>query len=348
MAGLTGPLALYSERRYQALPELPPSSTLDLPSLSVVIPARNEADNLRKLLPSLALACYPGPLEMIVVDDNSVDATARIAGDLGARVISLTDMPEGWSGKTYACHRGAEAATGEWLLFTDADTLHYPGGLAQAVAYADCEGLDGLSLFLRPVTSGIADSLTLPVAFAGLFLGVNASHSVLNGQYILLSRNVYTKSKGFAAVAGEAIEDLALGHHLRKSGFFVPLLRSEAVASVQMYSGAADLWQGLVRLGAGSLRWFGARAVLTTLFVTGAMAPVLALVATLWQHRKKRWAAISWAVVAAGFVPWARRFGAVWPALLAPVGALVVQVAAVWGLVRRLAGQGIPWKGRRV
>ncbi len=349
MAVLTGPLALYSERRYRALPELPPASpTSELPALSIIIPARNEADNLRRLLPTLASAFYPGPLELIVVDDNSVDETAQVARDLGASVISLPSTPAGWSGKTYACHRGAVEATGEWLLFTDADTLHHPLGPAQAVTYAKREGLDGLSLFIRPVTSGFVDSVTLPVAFAGLFLGLGSDRSVINGQYVLLSRNVYTKSRGFAAVAGEALEDLALGHHLRENGFYVPLLRSDVAASVHMYTGTTDLWQGLVRLGAGSLRWFGARALITALFVTGAMAPILALVAALRQRRKRGWALASWAVVTAGFVPWASRFGAAWTALLAPVGALIVQMAAVWGLIRRIAGQGIPWKGRRV
>ncbi|MDX1689245.1 MAG: glycosyltransferase [Candidatus Promineifilaceae bacterium] len=349
MAVVTGPLALYSERRYRALPELPPSTlTFDLPALSIIIPARNEADNLRRLLPTLASAFYPGSLELIVVDDNSVDETAQVARDLGASVISLASIPEGWSGKTYACHRGAMASTGEWLLFTDADTVHHPRGPAHAVAYAERKGLDGLSLFIRPVTSGFADSLTLPVAFAGLFLGLGTDRSVLNGQYILLSRNVYTKSRGFAAVARETLEDLALGHHLQQNGFHVPLLHSDVVASVHMYAGTVDLWQGLVRLGAGSLRWFGARALITALFVTGAMAPILALVAALRQRRKRRWAVASWAVVTAGFIPWASRFGAVWTALLAPVGALIVQMAAVWGLIRRVAGQGVPWKGRRV
>jgi len=351
MATLAGPVAMYSERRFQALPQLPfppPSLPPSLPALSVIVPARNEADNLRKILPSLASACYPGPIELIVVDDNSSDETARIARNLGARVITLTDIPEGWSGKTYACHQGAEAAEGQWLLFTDADTVHHPHGPAQAVAYAEREGLDGLSLFIRQVTLGIGDSLTLPVAFAGLFVGLRPGSAILNGQYVLLSCNAYAKSDGFAAIAGEALEDLALGRHLQANGFRVPLLRSDAAASVHMYADVASLWQGLVRLGAGSLSWFGARSIMTALFITGVMAPILALLSTLWQGRDRRWAVASWALVSTGVVPWARRFGAIWPALLAPVGALVIQLAAVWGLLRRFFGQGIPWKGRRV
>ena len=285
---------------------------------------------------------------MIVVNDNSTDETVNVARKLGAKVISLDGLPEGWSGKTYACHRGAEAATGDWLLFTDADTVHDPYGPACVVAYAESEGLDGLSLFIRQSTSGTVDSVALPVAFAGLFVGLSVGDAVLNGQYILLSRNTYTRSGGFATVAGEILEDIALGRYLAVSGYHVPLLRSDGVAFVRMYADGSALWQGLVRLGAGSLRWFGVRAILTAIFVTGVMAPILVLVTTVWQRRNRRWAVVSWVAVAASFVPWARRFGAVWAALLAPVGALLLQSAAVWGLISRLVGRDIPWKGRRL
>ena len=349
MAAFAGPLALYSERRYRALAKLPQTPLPPaLPALSIIIPARNESENLGRLLPSLTSIIYPGSVEVIVVDDSSTDETAGVARDLGARVISLDGLPEGWSGKAYACHRGAEAATGEWLLFTDADTVHSPCGPARVVAYAESEGLDGLSLFISHVTSGTADSVALPVAFAGLFVGLRGDSSVINGQYVLLSWNAYTKSGGFRAVARELLEDLALGQHLRGGGFRVPLLRGDGVASVHMYPDSIAVWQGLIRLGAGSLRWFGMRAILTVLFVTGVMAPILTLLVTVWQGRNRRWAVASWIAVAMSFVPWARRFGAVWPALLAPVGALLLQLAAVWGLVCRFVGRGVQWKGRRL
>lgn len=349
MATVVGPLALYAEHRYRSLPELPllPPAA-ELPALSIIIPARNEANNLQRLLPSLTSTSYPGTVEIIVVDDNSADDTARVARRLGARVISLTGIPEGWSGKTYACHRGAEAARGKWLLFTDADTVHQPQGPEHVVAYAEHKGLDGLSLFIQQMTSGVADRVAFPVAFAGLFIGLEQTAPVLNGQYVLLSRQAYAQSDGFAAVAGEVMEDLALGRHLHVNGFHVPLLRSDAVAFVQMYDDPAALWQGLVRLSSGSLRWLGARSIMTALFVTAAMAPILALLATFSQRQRRGWALASWALASAGFVPWARRFGAAWPALLAPVGALAVQAAGIWGLARRLSGRGMAWKGRRV
>ncbi len=101
-----------------------------MPSLSVIIPARNEAHNLPTLLGSLA-AQSVRPCEILVVDDGSTDRTAEVARELGARVIASEPLPEGWRGKTWACHQGAQAATGELLCFVDADTWFEPGGLAR-------------------------------------------------------------------------------------------------------------------------------------------------------------------------------------------------------------------------
>ena len=349
MAFLAAPLAYYSERRYQGLPELP-DQAIDrpLPSLSIIVPARNEAANLRRLLPTLTNLVYPGEIELIVVDDSSTDQTALIAQSFGAQVVHLDGLPSGWSGKTHACHQGALAAKGEWLLFTDADTFHQPHGAAQAVAYARTNQLDGLSIFFKQVTSGGLDGLALSVAFAGLFVSLGSKNSFINGQYILLSRATYNDSGGFSLVTGESMEDLALGHLLSDSGYRVPLLRSDHVASVQMYRDNSSLWQGLMRIGAGSMRWLGVRSIITALFITGVMTPILTLISTVKQRKNRRLALFSWALIVFSFIPWASRFGSAWLALLAPLGALFVQVASILGLIQRLFGRGTPWKGRRV
>ena len=104
-----------------------------LPSVSIIIPARNEEHNLPTLLRSLA-AQPVKPREIIVVDDGSTDRTAELARQLGATVIPSKPLPDGWRGKTWACHQGAQAATGELLLFLDADTWFEPDGLARVLA----------------------------------------------------------------------------------------------------------------------------------------------------------------------------------------------------------------------
>jgi chlorobactene glucosyltransferase len=349
MAGSAVFLALLADRRYRQLPVLPLVALPDaLPPLSILIPARNEARNLARLLPSLLGAAYPGELEVIVIDDGSTDATSRVAQDSGAQVLNLNHLPAGWLGKPYACHRGAAEAHGEWLLFTDADTFHHPQGPAAAVAYALGNRLDGVSAFLRQETHGLWDQLPLLTIFAGLFAGLSARRPMLNGQYILLRQEVYEASGGFAAVRSEPLEDLALGRHLNKLGYQTPVVSGEDAASVRMYHNLSQLWQGLSRLGAGALRRSEFGSWIMVLCITLAMSPLWMGLLLFVFGQDTIWILPAWLLVAAGFAPWARRMGSGWAAFLAPVGALVVQAAGTWGLLRRLLGFGFVWKGRRV
>lgn len=342
------PLSLRANHRYQTMPGLDQAVAHELPPLSIIIPARNEAPNLVHLLPSLQSLAYPGPLEIIVVDDNSTDQTALIAQAYRARVVPVDYLPEGWKGKPHACHRGAEAAQGHWLLFTDADTLHAPDSAARAVSMALQHGLDGLSLFIKQECQGSLDRLALMTAYAGLFAGARPEDRLLNGQYILLSRDAYQRSGGFAAVRQEALEDVALGQHLRQLGYTVPVLLGEDAATVRMYGSLAQLWHGMNRLAADSLRWSGARALWTALFVTALMSPLVALWAVAIGGLQRRWLPLTWAAASLSMIPWAQRFGSPAWALLVPLGALFVQAAAAWGILNRFLGRGVLWKGRRV
>lgn len=348
---LVPPLALRANRAYQSLPRLDvrDHSGLPLPSLSIIVPARNEEQNLQRLLPSLNALRYPGDVEVIVVDDHSADQTAAIAQSYGATVITLNgDPPNGWKGKPNACHQGAAIANGDWLLFTDADTWHDPDSAASAICHAMENQLDGLSLFLKQETRGILDAAALQTAFAGLFTGWKTGQPVLNGQYILLRRDVYENSGGFASVRGEMLEDVALGHYLTKLSYRVPILHGDAAGSVAMYPDLTHLWRGMTRLSAGSMRWAGTGSILTALFITGAASPLVVLSMAATGRVRWRWFFLSWTLVFLPFLEWGRRFGSVALACYAPIGALFVQAAAFWGFARRLLGRGIKWKDRRV
>jgi len=343
------PLSIWAERTYQAMPRLDATVAAgSLPSLSIIIPARNESHNLSLLLPSLQRLRYPGPVELIVVDDGSSDGTSHVAATHGARVLRIDHLPDGWKGKPHACHQGAQIATGDWLLFTDADTIHLPDSAARALDYAVQRCLDGLSLFLKQESKGWIDRLALTAAYAGLFAGTRPQDRLLNGQYVLLQRDVYWESGGFAAVRAEALEDVALGDRLRRQGYRVPILVGEDAASVRMYANTRQLWNGMNRLGADSLRWGGLRAAWTALFVTALMSPLIALVGVFSGKLDRRWLPATWAAATLPMIPWASRFGsALWAAAI-PFGALFVQAAALWGILNRLIGRGIRWKGRRV
>jgi chlorobactene glucosyltransferase len=346
---LAPPLGFYAERMYQSLPPLKKNDrTEPLPSLSIIVPARNEAENLQHLLPSLKALRYEGELEVIVVDDNSEDETAVTAQSYGARVIRLTTLPPGWMGKPHAMCHGAAAARGDWLLFTDADTIHAPNGPADALRYALDHQLDGLSLFLEQECRGTSDRLALMAAFAGLFTSWKRDSAYLNGQYVLIRRDVYEESGGVTAVRNQSLEDVALGHHLQQSGYKVQMMRGEKAAKVRMYRSNKQMWQGMNRLGSQSLRFSGWRSLITVFFITIAMNPLLVFFAVISGNARRRWLPLTWGAVFLGFLPWAKRYGSSWYAALSPIGALIVQAAGFWGLLRKVFKKGINWKGRMV
>ncbi len=345
---LTLLLAFRSERSYQSLPRLNAEKIAqNLPSLAIIIPARNEAENLPKLLDSLRQLDYPGTLEIIVVDDQSADATAQIASQYGARVVSLRELPAGWLGKPHACQCGAEAASAELLLFTDADTVHTPESASAAVTHLVENDLEGLSMFLQQRTRSSLDASALMLAFAALFAGSGAQTGLLNGQYILLKRETYFASGGFAAVRNRQLEDVALGKALQNGGYRVALLRGESLAAVQMYQAQGQLWNGLTRLGSGALRETGPAAAWTILFTTLIASP-LALASIFWMNNQTSLWLFLWASAAAFCLPWARRLGSVKLAMFAPFAATLMVASGVWGLAQRLTKRGNLWKGRRV
>jgi chlorobactene glucosyltransferase len=378
------PFLARAERAYRKFPRLPVIEPVELPSLSIIVPARNEAQNLRRLLPSLLEQKYPGEMEIIVVDDNSTDETAEVVertmrsaqggeetinnqrssidnqrGRL--RLIRVTDLPPGWLGKPHASHIGAAAACGKWLLFTDADMEHEPGSAASAVSFAEANALDGLSLFPQQKTRGIIDGAVLMVAFAGLFAALRPSTTMLNGQYVLVRRDVYEASGGFSAVCSEMLEDLAFGKLLAEQGYRTPMLRGESLASVHMYENWRQMWHGVNRVGSGSLRYSGLMAFIPAIFITGVMMPLWTLLFNPQYIREIPRLPLIWLTAVLGFIPWARRFNgrngkvSKWQssktmlrAGLAPAAAFFVQVSTLWGLVSRLLGRGVSWKGRKV
>jgi chlorobactene glucosyltransferase len=343
------PLMARAEVMVRRMPQLRPAFNLPpLPPLSIIIPARDEEATLRRLLPSLAAQIYPGELEIIVVDDHSADKTAGVAAEYGARVLAAPDLPPGWLGKANAMQHGANAARGDYLLFTDADTCHAPTSAATAVAYAAAQHLDGLSIFLEQETSGVLDKAVLMVAFAGLFAGSRPSVPLLNGQYLLLRRETFVATDGFTAVKGEMMDDLAYAHVLAAAGLNVPMLRGEELACVHMYDNTRELWGGVARLGSGSLSHAGPSGLIPALLITGVMMPMWALFSDREKARRNKALWLLWAGALASFLPWGKRFGSYGLAPLASIAAMFVQAASFFGMITRLLGRGLSWKGRRV
>jgi chlorobactene glucosyltransferase len=227
-------------------------------SVSALIPARNEAHNIERCVRSLLAQGYP-ITEILVLDDGSTDETAAVVERLAAedsrvRLITGDKLPQGWMGKNYACHQLAELASGEWLLFTDADTDHLPGAMAWAIGAAQRERADLVSLIPHSVTHTLGEEVLLPIiplgllGFLPLWLGTRIPISYATmaiGTYMLFRRATYTRMRGHEGVCGEICEDVRLARKLRRRGGNVVLLDGSDYLEVHFYHGFRDAWRGL-------------------------------------------------------------------------------------------------------
>ena len=217
----------------------PPGQPHAVMSLSIVIPARNEEDNLPRLLQSIA-ASTTHPAEVFVVDDASTDNTALIAKSLGATVITSVPLPAGWTGKAWACHQGAQLATGEYLLFLDADTFFVGKGLDRLMARCLTEVDPRLVLSLLPYHS-MSDAYEQFSLFFNILMAAGAggfgivSEPRLFGQSLLIAKETYFAVGGHAAVRGFVLENLNLAQLIRASGARILCLGGRGTLHMRMF-----------------------------------------------------------------------------------------------------------------
>jgi len=221
------------------------------PVVSVIVPARNEEACLGECLRSLQ-AQSDIEFEVIVVNDNSTDKTASIARTHGAKVIDAPPLPEGWTGKSHAVYCGAQAARGQWLLFTDADTIHRHGSLRRAVAEAEEHGVEMLSYSPKQEVRGLWERSLMPVIFAELrsqyppreVSNPDSPVAAANGQYILIRREVYDAIGGHAAIRDSLLEDVELARRLKQSGRAIRFRYGRDALKTRMYRTFPQMWEG--------------------------------------------------------------------------------------------------------
>jgi len=227
-------------------------SNLPTVTVQVIIPARNEEDCLGRCLDSLVRQ-QEISYQITVVDDGSTDGTRAIAESFsGVRVISAGEPQNGLSGKCNALVRGVQDASAEWLLFTDADTFHYPGSLAAAVKEAEKRGVDLLSYSPEQETASWYERMLMPVVYAELTRAYPTSRIndpadsavAANGQYILARRAVYQRLGGHQTVAYRLLEDVELARLFKQSNHKIWFRFGEGRVRTRMYRSFAAMWEG--------------------------------------------------------------------------------------------------------
>jgi glycosyltransferase involved in cell wall biosynthesis len=223
--------------------------------VSAIIPARNEEESIARAVESVARQNEIG--EVIVVDDESTDGTSAILQQLAERIPKLKVLksggpPEGWTGKNYAVTMGAQAATGEWLLFTDADTEHLAGATRRALT--DAEERDAVMVSYSPeqeMETWWERALT-PVVYWRLskhysYARVNDARqpdAAANGQFLMIRRDAYEAVGGHAKVRGKILEDVALAREVKRARFGIFFWPGYGLVRTRMYRSFAAMWQG--------------------------------------------------------------------------------------------------------
>ncbi len=347
-----------------------------VPLVSVLVPARNEAATITACLTSLLSQDYPC-LEVIVLDDGSTDGTserldrlvlqyAQYPQPYAFRVIhSDADPPPGWNGKSYACQRLAELAHGEWLLFTDADTLHTAHSVARGIGLASALDVAFLSAFPyqqtntwseRLMVSFILDFLPLiGLDFGAIWRGTNKQTRVAaNGQYLLTQAAAYRATGGHASIRSALVDDFALAGQFRDQGYRIALADGAGMLSCRMYSSPRAVWEGFSKnllaalsLSSPSERPFWRTAWRAPLFAWGY---VCLFIIPFWRlaFGKHRW-------MAAGEIFWLGVLRAIVARhLKRPLNEVLTTPLAAWGVLaiglgalsRRWRKGKSEWKGR--
>ena len=224
---------------------------LTVRSISVVIPARNEAARIAPLLEAVVGAQGVG--EVIVVDDESNDGTAALARRAGAHVIDAGRLPPGWAGKAWALQRGVEVASGDWVVALDADTRpspELPAAVVDRAAADETDFLtvagrfDGSSAGARWLHAAMLTTLVYRFGPPGQGELPPVARTLANGQCMAFRRDTFLAAGGFQSVRGAVVEDVALARYLAAAGRRVDFLDASELLTVVQYDSFAETWRG--------------------------------------------------------------------------------------------------------
>ena len=361
---------------------LPSGEQFDWPAVSVIVPARNEADVLPDSLPTLLQQDYAGQLRVFLVDDRSEDGTSSVAQHLASdadanerlTVVQGEPLTPGWTGKLWALHQGVNASeptSSEFLLLTDADITHPPDSIRNLVLKAQNQRLDLVSLMARLRVEAMWERLLIPAFvyfFAKLypFRWANArrrSTAAAAGGCILVRRDALNTSGGLESIASKLIDDCALAgrikHHSKSPrGGRTWLGLTQDVRSLRTYDGLDPVWDMVARTAYAQLNYSPFILMGTVLgMLLLYLVPPLSAVGGLIALASTQESAMSIWLIAVGLAAWMLMAGSYLPMLrwhdtsplyapLLPFVGVLYTLMTIASAIRSWRGKGGAWKGR--
>lgn len=344
----------------------PPPARRDkrVPAVSVLIPARNEAQTIAQSLEAV-LASRDVDLEVVVMDDHSSDDTADIVTrfarhDGRLRLLRASALPGGWCGKQHACWQLAQAARQPLLLFQDADVRLAPDAIARMVANLEERNIDLLSGFPRQQAVTLTERLVIPLIhflllgylpMVGMRYSRHPAFGVGCGQIFLTRRQAYDTAGGHLVIAASRHDGIALPRAYRRAGQRTDLVDLTDLACCRMYRSASELWQGFAKNADEGMATRTAIVPWTIMLLGGQVAPILA---SSWLLvTGSLYGPAATITAAAAVLAYATRFTLVWrfrqsllSAALHPVGVLMVVAIQWYARARVLINRPVTWKGR--
>ena len=313
-------------------------------TVDVLIPMRNEEENVEGCLKSVLNSELLEVSKVFVLDDGSSDSTAELIGQFKVDKLIGTQPPSGWLGKVWACHNLAQAGSGRYLVFMDADVRLHPYAIASAITKMNKFGWDYISPYPRQISGSFLERLIQPLLqwswLASVPLRIaekfpNRSMTIANGQFFIVKRSAYNTSGGHASIPNEVLDDLELARLLISKGFKGGVADGSAVASCRMYKNNSQLIDGYTKsLWKAFGGQFGTLIAIFLLYFTG-ISPYLGIGAP------------------ASFIFLSRVLAAIKTrsnpayAFLHPISILVLLYLIVLSSIRKSRGT-LQWRGRAI
>ena len=332
------------------------------PGVSIIVPARNEQEDIRETLGQLLELDYSN-YEIIAVNDRSTDRTGQIMDEVAAssqahgrlKVIHISELPAGWLGKTHAMWMAGKQATGDWLLFTDGDVLFKPDSLRRALAYADAERADHVVLFPRMIMKRPSEKMMIAF-FQALFVFGHRPWKVADprardhmggGAFNLVRRSVYDAVGTYRALRMEVLDDMKLGKVIKNAGFAQRNVFGEDLISLHWAKGAFGIVDNLTKNFFAVLSFQWPRTVVS---IVGLGCLNLGPFLGIWLAQG--WARLPYAIALASL--FAIYYGmsarsAIPPYyfFLHPISTSLFMYILLLSMIRTLSNDGIVWRGTK-